>query len=266
MREERIRLQMRADWRAQRRVLTRMHAAMFPREVPEVAGVELAAAFATAPDRLDIGGDWYDVLPLEDGVLLAVGDIAGHDGAATAVMGPVRAVLRAYAMEDPQPASVLARLNRFVLASYRDDTYVTALVARYEPASRRLTVANAGHPAPLLLRQAMPPKAVSLTEPGPALGILADAEFASLQLTLEQGMALCLYTDGLTDPRADLFAPRASRLAEAAAEAYRKVTSVPGGGVPVAELLADELMRRMRTGSTVVDDACLAVLRVPLLD
>jgi serine phosphatase RsbU (regulator of sigma subunit) len=189
-REERIRLQMRADARAQRRVIDLMHLAMFPREVPNLPGADLAAAYVAAPDRLDTGGDWYDFLPVDGGLIVAIGDVEGREHNATAVMGPVRAVLRAFAFEDADPGRILFRLNRFLIAGYDDDTYVTALVAFYEPPTRRLVVANAGHPSPLLLE---PGRVLTLTEPGPALGILPEARFTTYELELEPGAALCVY-------------------------------------------------------------------------
>jgi PAS domain S-box-containing protein len=264
--EERIRLQMGADWRAQRRMLDRMQLAMFPREIPEVTGVELAAAYIAARDRLDIGGDWYDFVPWQSGVVMVVGDVAGHEQAAPAVMGPVRAVLRGYALEDPDPARILARLNRFLLASYHDDTYVTALVAHYDPDTRRLTAANAGHPAPLLARFDRPegvPRVVSFAEPGPALGILADAPFSTVQTILEPGTALCAYTDGLTDSPAYLGAAAQERLAETAATAYQRAMLEEPSVVPIAHRLVDDIARGMLPDASTRDDACLAVLRVP---
>jgi len=257
-REERIRLQMRADWRAQRRVLDRMQLAMFPRELPAIPGVDLAAAYVAAPDRLDNGGDWYDVLPVENGVVLSVGDVGGQDNNPISVMGPVRAVLRAYAMEDPEPARILLRLNRFLVNGCKDGTFVTALVAHYEPTTRRLTVANAGHPAPLLLE---PAGATPLTEPGPALGILAEAGFTSQQVELEPGSMLCVYTDGLTDPHVDLMDPSEQRLNRLAFEVYQQLSAEALLGGPIAQRMVDDLLQEMLAASSRDDDVCLAILR-----
>jgi PAS domain S-box-containing protein len=258
-REERIRLQMRADWRAQRRVLDRMQLAMFPRDLPEVAGADLAAAYVAAPERLDNGGDWYDVLPVGDGMVLSIGDVAGQDTNPIAVMGPIRAVLRAFALEDPDPARVLLRLNRFLLsAGYGDSIYVTAVVAYYEPSPHRLVVANAGHPCPLLLE---PSGATSVTEPGPALGILSSARFTATEMTLEPGMALCAYTDGLTDPHIDLTDPSEQRLHRLAFDAYQQLSPEALLGVPIAQRLLDDLLQEMLAGSARDDDLCLAILR-----
>ena len=260
-REERIRLQMRADWRAQRRVLDRMQLAMFPRDVPELDGVDLAAAYVAAPDRLDNGGDWYDVLLVGNGVVLSVGDVAGQDHNPIAVMGPVRAVLRAFALEDTDPARILFRLNRFLTsAGYRDGTYVTALVAHYDPGTHRLAVANAGHPVPLLLE---PTGATPVSEPGPALGILPDARFTAVELNLEPGAALCAYTDGLTDPHVDLLDPNEQRLNRLAFEAYQQLSVEALLGGPIAQRLLDDLLQSMLAGSARDDDVCLAILRAP---
>ena len=259
-REEQIRQQMRADWRAQRRVLDRMQLAMFPRDVPGIDGVDLAAGYVAAPDRLDNGGDWYDILPVDNGVVLSVGGVAGQDNNPIAVMGPVRAVLRAYALEDPNPARILFRLNRFLIAAgYRDGTYVTAVVAHYQPGPRRLTLANAGHPAPLLLE---PTGATPVTEAGPALGILPDAQFTSTELALEPGAALCAYTDGLTDPHVDLSHPSEQRLNRIAFEVYQQLSVEALLGGPIAQRLLDDLLQEMLASSSRDDDVCLAILRV----
>lgn len=258
-REERIRLQMRADWRAQRRVLDRMQLAMFPRDIPEIDGVDLAAAYVAAPDRLDNGGDWFDVLQVGDGVVLSIGDVAGQDQNPIAVMGPVRAVLRAFAIEDPDPGRILFRLNRFLLsAGYHDGTYVTAFVANYDPLTRRLAMANAGHPVPLLLE---PEGATPVTEPGPALGILPDARFTTHELSLEPGAALCAYTDGLTDPHVDLMDPSDLRLNRIAFEVYQQLSVEALLGGPIAQRLLDDLLQEMLAGSARDDDVCLAILR-----
>ena len=258
-REERTRLQMRADWRAQRRVLDRMQLAMFPRDVPDVPGVDLAAAYVAAPERLDNGGDWYDVLAVDNGVVLSIGDVAGQDINPIAVMGPLRAVLRAYVLEDPDPARSLFRLNRFLIsAGYRDGTYVTALVAHYDPSTHRLVVANAGHPCPLVLE---PAGARTVTEPGPALGILPGARFSGCDLSLRPGMALCAYTDGLTDPHVDLMDPSEQRLNRIAFEAYQQHSAEALLGGRIAQRLLDDVLQETLAGSARDDDVCLAILR-----
>ncbi len=251
-RAEQIRLRMLTDRQTERRVLERLHRAEFATEAPATTGADLAAVCLTAPDRLDIGGDWHDVLPVAGGrVLVSVGSVAGHDQDAVAVMGAVRAVLRAYAIEDPDPARVLGRLNRFLIADHGDGTYATAVAALYDPAQRCLHVANAGHQAPLLLTSMV----VALGQTGPALGIFADASIDQLQLRMDPGAALLAYTDGLTDRHGDPAPEGERRLMGVAAEAHRRATS--------ARQLVDEVLAAMLEDRAPDDDVCLTVLRTP---
>lgn len=293
VRDERIRVQKRADERAGRRVLEGVLRSMLPHELPSVTGADLAAAYLPAPGRMDIGTDWYDAVRVDgDRLLLSVGSVAGHDNLyGSTVMGPVRMVLRALAMEDPEPTGLLDRLNRFVISSYPDDTFVTAVVALYEPEERRLSVANAGHPAPLLFvpeeSPGTPLRALRLSRRGPALGIGAGEPFAAQQLTLQPGTSLCAYTDGLTDPAVNDTPGGERRLASVVGAAYAPAGYLPGTGpgaagrpgptvaadlppegapgyrVPTARQLLDHILGHMTSGRVLDDDVCLTVLRVP---
>jgi serine phosphatase RsbU (regulator of sigma subunit) len=167
-------------------------------------------------------------------------------------MGSVRAVLRAYAVEDPDPTSLLVRLNRFLLVELDGDTYVTAVVARYEPDSRRLHLARAGHAAPMLVE---PDRVISLAPRGPALGVLPHAEFEEQVVTLAPGAALCAYTDGLVDRHTDPASVTERRLAEIAAGALAAFGD--------AQCLVDRIIDEMLAGAAPDDDICLAVLRAP---
>ena len=182
-----------------------------------------------------------------------VGTVAGHGRDATAVAGPVRAALRAYAVDDPQPARVLSRLNRFLGATFRDDTYATAVVAHYRPATRQLTIANAAHPVPVLvLPGAAGSSVVPLTRTGPALGIAPVVSVPAHRLTLPPAAALCLYTDGLTDHDRDVAFGDSHRLADCLAAA---------GWQPTARGVLDEVIAAMLGDSPPEQDVCLAVLR-----
>jgi serine phosphatase RsbU (regulator of sigma subunit)/DNA-binding response OmpR family regulator len=256
-----------ADQRARHRERERLHRTMFPGTLPRVADVDLAAMYLPARDRTDTGGDWYDVVPDGDGgVVLAVGAVVGGCHDTVGVMGPLRAVLRAFALEDPVPSRVLQRLNRFLVAGHTHDSYATALVAHYRPADRELTVANAGHSLPLLVTTAPRgnaswPGAVIISESGPALGVFPDAEFAGRRLTMTPGAMLCVYTDGLTDPYLDAAPTQYLRLAHAVIEASRTA-----GVMPTAERVLGHILDQMHIGPAPDDDVCLAVLRSPDID
>jgi serine phosphatase RsbU (regulator of sigma subunit)/CheY-like chemotaxis protein len=252
-------LRVQADWHAERRTVDSFHRAVLPRALPTVSGVGLAAVYLPAPERLDVGAAWYDVLPVSGGrILLSVGKVAGHDRRPAAVMGHTLAALRAYALDDPDPAGLLARFNRFLTDTRTDDTFVTVVVALYHPDSGRLLVANGGHPAPLVISLDCDgePAATYVAPAGPALGILRAAAFGDQDLYLRPGAVFCAYTDGLTD-RLDDPASDGQHLPRVAAQAFGRLTV---DRTPVAPLLAESIVRDMLGGAAPDDDVCLAVL------
>ncbi|GLI02511.1 SpoIIE family protein phosphatase [Phytohabitans aurantiacus] len=263
---DRERAVLREQWEryTERRVIDSFRRAMLPSDLPAVTGVDMAAVHRVAPDRVDIGGDWHDGFPVAGGrMLLSVGRVAGHSQPAAAVMGSVRAVLRASAIEDPDPVGVLARLNRFVAQNYRDTTFATAVVALYSPATGALHYANAGHPVPLIAMadpHSAEPQVLALAGRGPALGIFPEARFAGDTLTMPPHAALCLYTDGLTDRHRDPLPTAGHRLAQAAARAFGLVTGGQRQPVPAARRLAEQLVAEMLGGEPPDGDATLAVL------
>ena len=123
--------------------------------LPKIDGLQLAARYLVGVDGNQVGGDWYDVLPLPDGAVgVAVGDVVGHDLRAAAAMGQLRGVLRSYAWDGGGPGSVLDRCDQLV-QGLEMAAMATAVYARIEPpaadGSRLVRYANAGHPAPLVL-------------------------------------------------------------------------------------------------------------------
>jgi serine phosphatase RsbU (regulator of sigma subunit)/CheY-like chemotaxis protein len=265
VREElRAQLRVEADWHAVRRTVDAFHCAVLPRALPAVAGVGLAAVYVPAPGRLDIGSAWYDALPVHgDRVLLMVGKVAGHDRHPAAVVGHVLAVLRAYALDDPDPAGVLARLNRYLTDTREDDTFATAVVALFDPYTGRLRVANGGHPAPLVISFDRNGDAVTALcdSVGPALGILPAAAFPGQDLYLAPGAAFCAYTDGLIDRHSDPMSRDRQHLQRVAADVFGRLTGDDPDRTPVTNLLAESIVRGMLGGVAPDDDICLALLR-----
>jgi CheY-like chemotaxis protein len=259
----RTQLRVQADWHAERRIVDSFHRAVLPQTLPAVAGVGLAAVYLPAPERLDVGAAWYDVLPVPGNrILLSVGKVAGHDRRPAAVVGQTLAALRAYALDDPDPAGLLARFNRFLTDTRTDDTFVTAVVALYHPDSGRLLVANGGHPAPLVISvdRDGEPVATHVAPAGPALGILRAAAFGDQDLYLPPGAVFCAYTDGLTDRLDDPASSHRQRLPHVAAQAFGRLTGAPYDGPPVTNLLAESIVRDVLGGAAPDDDVCLAVL------
>jgi anti-sigma regulatory factor (Ser/Thr protein kinase) len=170
---------------------------LLPENLPAVDGWDLTAQYLPATG--DIGGDWYDVIALPDGdVLLAIGDVAGHGLGSAVTMGQIRNAVRAYAVEGPAPARVLARLTA-LLDSLGTPFYATLFLARLTPATGALSWCNAGHPPPVRCAPGRP--AEWLTGPvGPPLG-LAGAVYRESSTSLTPGTRLLLYTDGLVEDR-----------------------------------------------------------------
>lgn len=187
--------------RAMATVAEALQRSLLPERLPAVPGWELAADYR--PASAGVGGDWYDALLLPDGdVLLVLGDIAGHGLAAAGAMAQMRNALRAYAVEDSDPAVVLTRLDRLV-ALLTPDEMVTAAVARLDPASGSVTVASAGHPAPVVTRAGAGYELLPV-DPGPPLGtglLLQDPQRTSVMAQLAPGDALLMASDGMFERR-----------------------------------------------------------------
>lgn len=181
--------------------------AMLPRRIPDVPGAQIAVRYRSARLGRDIGGDWYDIIPLPGGRVGAViGDVQGHDTHAAAVMGQLRIVLRAYAAEGHSPPTVMARASVF-LHELDTDRFATCTYVEADLATGVVQVVRAGHVDPLLQDTDGSCRRLPV-EGGLPLGL--SAEFGRLDhpvttLELSPGQTLLLYTDGLVEkPGADL--------------------------------------------------------------
>ncbi len=184
----------------QREVAVTLQRSLLPRRLPEVAGVRLASRYLPGADGTEVGGDFYDAVELPAGRLaVTVGDVMGRGVRAAAVMGQLRAALRGYALENHPPAEVLARVDALVQA-LEDGELVTALYGVLDPSSRVVTVANAGHPPPVVVGASGRVRVVHL-DPGPPLGVDVRS-FGVVDVTLDPGDTLLLFTDGLVEDRA----------------------------------------------------------------
>jgi serine phosphatase RsbU (regulator of sigma subunit) len=172
--------------------------AFLPASLPDTPGLEVAAAYLPASGA-PLGGDWFDVLGLRDGVCLVIGDVAGHGLQATAVMAELRNAIRALACDTPSPSRIVSRANR-MLCELEPDATATAIVAVCEPSSQLLVRTNAGHPPPLRCSAGD----VEFLEPPDEhvlLGVLGDQMFTEEKNTLQPGSTLLFYTDGLIEDR-----------------------------------------------------------------
>jgi serine phosphatase RsbU (regulator of sigma subunit)/methylmalonyl-CoA mutase cobalamin-binding subunit len=177
------------------RVAETLQRSLLPERLPALDGVRLLHRYV--PGTADaVGGDWYDAFVLPGGELaLTIGDVAGKGVDAAAVMGQVRSAIRAYALDDADPAVVLTKTNRLVEAGGQ---MVTALLAVLDPRTRVLRYASAGHPPALVLDPAGEASFLRGGRCGPLLIYEGDG---SAEASLEPGSRLVLYTDGLVERR-----------------------------------------------------------------
>jgi len=183
----------------QRRALA-LQRRLLPARLPDVPGVRAASRYLPATGG-QVGGDWYDLMPLPGGrVAIVVGDVMGRGTNAAALMGQVRAALRGYAVQDLPPADVLTAADELV-RGLDDDTIVTCVYAVLDPRDGRLAVANAGHVPPLLLGAAPPGRSLPAT--GPPLGAGGREPYTELVDRVGGGEVLALYTDGLVETRGE---------------------------------------------------------------
>jgi serine phosphatase RsbU (regulator of sigma subunit) len=168
-----------------------------PQKLPALPGFAFASHYDPA---FEVGGDFYDVIHLADGAIgLLIGDVSGKGVSAALRMARMSSELRFSAMAEREPQAVLARANRTLLETSQDEIFVTALYARLDPRTRRLTVSNAGH-LPPMLRHVVEGDVVRLEgATGLALGVLAEALFEQEEHELRPGDTLVLYTDGVVE-------------------------------------------------------------------
>ncbi|MGC9437026.1 SpoIIE family protein phosphatase [Streptomyces sp. WG5] len=186
--------------------LTLQHS-LLPKGLPGQAAVEVAHRYLPSVSAAGIGGDWYDVIPLSGSrVALVVGDVVGHGIPSTATMGRLCTAVRTLADVDLPPDELLTHLDDLVghLAAGDSDGEAaelgaTCLYAVYDPTSRRLTLASAGHPAPAVVLPDGTTRLVPMTA-GPPLGV-GGLPFEATEMELPEGSVVALYTDGLVEDR-----------------------------------------------------------------
>jgi putative methionine-R-sulfoxide reductase with GAF domain len=168
-----------------------------PGRLPRLPGVQLAARYVTAENRL-VGGDWYDAFTVPSGQLwLIVGDVAGHGLNAAVVMGRVKSSLRAYALECQSPHDALERTDRKV-QHFEVGTLITVVCIVSSSPYERFDICSAGHPPPLLAVPGQDAEFVDIP-PAPPLGALPDVVRTAKTIQVPNGATLLLYTDGLVE-------------------------------------------------------------------
>ncbi|GAA2493437.1 hypothetical protein GCM10010276_36800 [Streptomyces longisporus] len=238
--------------RAERTLAGRLQHALLPLPTRPVrlAGLRVEVAYLPAQSGTHVGGDWFSAIELPDGdALFVVGDVAGHGMDAVATMAQLRFTAKGMVITGSSLTGALARLNTLLLHSRGPHGTATMVLARYDPAERRLIWAQAGHPPPLLLRDG---QAHYLDRPsGILLGASTAPDFAEAELSLAPGDRVLLYTDGLVERPSEDLDRGLKRLSEAVLSHHGDESG------SLAPMLAAMLEGERR------DDVCVLDIRVP---
>ncbi|MGW3354580.1 SpoIIE family protein phosphatase [Streptomyces bungoensis] len=222
---------------------------LLPHSLGPVPGIEAAARYLPATRGMEIGGDFYDLVPTGPLAAAVIGDVQGHNVTAAALMGQIRTGVRAYTTVGQEPQEVMRSTNR-LLADLGAELFASCLYLRLDPVRGRAVMARAGHPPPLLRRPDGRVRVLDLAG-GPLLGIDASATYPTTEVSLAPGSVLALYTDGLVEsPGVDIedsLVELGALLAET-------------GDQPL-EHLADELVRHSAAARQRMDDVAVLLLR-----
>ncbi|MEV7579974.1 SpoIIE family protein phosphatase [Streptomyces erythrochromogenes] len=247
---------------SERELTTGLQRSMMPQLGPEIPGMRIAARYVPTGGGLQVGGDWYDMIPLPSGrFALVIGDVQGHDVRAAGLMGQLRIAVRAYASEGHRPDAVLSRASRFLAglcasqesggaeddADAQSPRFATCLYVECDPQTGTLEVARAGHPDPAV-RMSDGTVLMRPTAGGLPLGIVPDTDYPTTRFVLEPGETMMLCTDGLIETGGHDLDTGWARL-RAVLEAD---THEAGGGHPAGHLeaLADLLVQAVHGPSS----------------
>ncbi|MET0475109.1 MAG: SpoIIE family protein phosphatase [Mycobacterium sp.] len=228
--------------------LALQHAILGPADLPG----GFAVRYQPASRPLQVGGDWYDVVGLDDGrTALIVGDCVGHGLAAAAVMGQLRSACRALLLEHPSPRVALSALDRFA-ARLPGAACTTAFCAVLDTKTGELTYSSAGHPPPILVYG---DRTARTLEDGRAipLGLRPDRERPEARVTMPPRATLLLYTDGLVERRRQSLDDGIARATDL----------VQGGSSSVLDDLASEILSSLTPEDGYQDDVALLLYRQP---
>lgn len=234
---------------AQHLLARKLQEALLPRTLPQMSGIMSTTRYVTGSRGVELGGDWYDMISLPGGgVGAVVGDVQGHNVTAAVIMGQLRSVVRAYAVEGHDPATVLERANR-LLVGLDTERFATCCLVWLQPETGAAVIATAGHHLPVIRG----PSGARLDrgeDVGLPLGIDAEARYANTALTLEPGTLIALYTDGLAEARGATYD-------EAHEAVFAELAEDPNGEL---EALGDRLIDGAAQTDR-ADDAALLLLR-----
>jgi serine phosphatase RsbU (regulator of sigma subunit) len=245
---DRVAAENRAMYREERSISQTLQHALLPASMPKLKGLQVSALYVPAASGIDIGGDWYDVVAVDERrAVLIVGDVSGHGLEAATTMAMLRHVALAYVAQDCAPASVLGKLAEFVHGATHG-YFATVLCALIEADAHRLTLASAGHMPPLLLDNGLS-RYIEL-HPGIAIGASRKRswDYRQATTTVAPHATLIAFTDGLVERRTEVLDVGLARLKDLAS----------GQKLPLDELLA-KLTRELTSEEHEDDTAIVGV-------
>jgi sigma-B regulation protein RsbU (phosphoserine phosphatase) len=223
---------------------------LFPRRAPQVPGFEVVAQSRSC---YQVGGDYYDFIPLDGGRLaVVIADVSGKGTPASILMASVHASLRAMA-GSARPTQMLERLNRFLYENTLQSRYVTLFYGELDPARGRLVYVDAGHVPPYLLRAGG--RQDRLTIGGPVLGLLEDVALEAGEVELAHGDLLAVVTDGVTEA----LSPSGEEFGDERALRALTAVAAPGAAAALASLVGAVDAWTSTAGCT--DDLTALILR-----
>ena len=211
----------------QRTIAQTLQHALLPEQLPAIRGVVASAWFEPGQRGVEIGGDWYDVIPLGDQrLLLVVGDVSGRGLRAAATMASLRYAIHAYAAQHDPPATILTKLSR-LLSVDSGGQLATVLCALVDVGAHELTVTSAGHLPPLLISGGHGQYVE--TEVGVPIGVQEDASYTSTTVSVPPGATFLAFTDGLVERRGEDLDRGLARLRDAATANHGRLADLVGG-------------------------------------
>ena len=201
----------------QRGIAETLQNALLPEDIPPIPGIEVAVRYIPGTTGVEIGGDWYDVLPLDDHrFFFVVGDVSGRGVRAGAVMASMHFAIRGFVSEGHSPATILDILSG-MLRIRQHGHFATVLCGIADIDRHELTIANAGHLPPLLIDHDS--GQFLSTQVGPPIGVTAHAPYGTATFSVPSHATLIAYTDGLVERRNEDLDSGLQRLHESATRA-----------------------------------------------
>ena len=226
---------------------------LLPERLPTLPGLEVSARYLPAAAEAEVGGDWYDVIPIHSGQIgLVMGDVAGKGLAAASMVGRLRSAVRAYALEGHDPSGVVDRLNQLVFSETDDGNMATLVYVVVDPGEGRVRWVNAGHLPPLVVSDG---DATFLDGPGSVpLGVMPFPGYGAREADLPEDATVVLYTDGLIERPGELLDIGLERLGKAAS-----------AGDGHAHELCERVLSQLVPAGGSSDDVALLALHYPRL-